>query len=87
MAFMIFVMGHMLAPSTKYDYATIAFWGLAKTKNISQFNWYEYVLQAPYTSTRKMQKKMSPEPTHSVPGIPYHFVRGTICVPTRSDIS
>jgi hypothetical protein len=46
----------MLAPSTKYNYATISFWGLAKTKNISQFNWYEYVLQAPYTSTRKMQK-------------------------------
>ncbi|XBH69523.1 hypothetical protein VPH35_097373 [Triticum aestivum] len=39
-AFVIFVMGHVLAPRTKHDYGTIDYWGaLANTENISQFNW------------------------------------------------
>jgi hypothetical protein len=38
-AFVIFVMGHLLAPSTKYDYCQIDFWGaVANTENIAQFN-------------------------------------------------
>jgi hypothetical protein len=46
-AFVIFVMGHILAPSSKYDYATIDFWGaLANTENIAQFNWGEYIIQS-----------------------------------------
>jgi hypothetical protein len=27
-AFVIFAMGHVLAPTTKHDYATIKFWGV-----------------------------------------------------------
>jgi hypothetical protein len=46
-AFIIFMMGHILAPSTKYDYATIDFWGaLGNTDNIAQYNWCEYILQS-----------------------------------------
>uniref|UniRef100_A0ACD5Z8M2 Uncharacterized protein n=1 Tax=Avena sativa TaxID=4498 RepID=A0ACD5Z8M2_AVESA len=46
-ALVIFVMGHILAPSIKHDYATIDFWGaLADTENIGQFNWCEYILQS-----------------------------------------
>lgn len=38
-AFVIFVMGHVLAPRTKHDYGTIDYWGaLANTETISQFN-------------------------------------------------
>uniref|UniRef100_A0A8I7B9A6 Uncharacterized protein n=1 Tax=Hordeum vulgare subsp. vulgare TaxID=112509 RepID=A0A8I7B9A6_HORVV len=34
-AFVIFIMGHVLAPTTKHDYATIDFWGaLANTETI-----------------------------------------------------
>ncbi|XBH56065.1 hypothetical protein VPH35_077989 [Triticum aestivum] len=44
-AFVIFVMGHVLAPRTKHDYGTIDYWGaLANTENISQFNWCEFFL-------------------------------------------
>lgn len=45
-AFVIFIIGHVLASITKHDYATIDFWGaLANTEVISQFNWCEYVLE------------------------------------------
>lgn len=38
--FIIFVMGHVLAPTTKHDYATIDFGGaLSNTDLITQFNW------------------------------------------------
>uniref|UniRef100_A0ACD5Z8J1 Uncharacterized protein n=1 Tax=Avena sativa TaxID=4498 RepID=A0ACD5Z8J1_AVESA len=56
-AFVIFVMGHILAPSTKHDYAAIDFWGaLADTENIAQFNWCEYVMQALLDAVDKYQK-------------------------------
>nr|XP_051230380.1 uncharacterized protein LOC127348374 [Lolium perenne] len=39
-AFVIFLMGHLLAPSTKHDNRSIDFWGaLANTDNIQDFNW------------------------------------------------
>lgn len=45
-AFVIFVTGHVLVPTTKYDYATIDYCGaLANTETISQFNWCEYVVE------------------------------------------
>ncbi|KAF7097850.1 hypothetical protein CFC21_099634 [Triticum aestivum] len=58
-AFVIFVMGHVLAPTTKHDYATIDFWGaLANTETISQFNWCEYVLQCLLEVVRRLKKDM-----------------------------
>jgi hypothetical protein len=59
-AFVIFVMGHLLAPSTKYDYCQIDFWGaVANTENIAQFNWCEYVLQCLLDAVIKLQKDMA----------------------------
>ncbi|KAK1614316.1 hypothetical protein QYE76_019833 [Lolium multiflorum] len=56
-AFVIFVMGHILAPSSKYDYATIDFWGaLANTDNISQFNWGEYIIQSLLDAVEKYKR-------------------------------
>lgn len=56
-AFVIFVMGHLLAPTTKHDYCQIDFWGaLANTENIAQFNWCEYVLQVLLEAVTKLKK-------------------------------
>ncbi|EMS59894.1 hypothetical protein TRIUR3_16939 [Triticum urartu] len=56
-AFVIFVMGLVLVPKTKYDYATIDFWGaLASTENIAQFNWCQYVLDALLDAVRKLKR-------------------------------
>jgi hypothetical protein len=58
-AFVIFVMGHLLAPSTKYDYCAIDFWGaVANTENIAQFNWCEYAMQALLDGVSKFQRDM-----------------------------
>uniref|UniRef100_A0ACD5UEM7 Uncharacterized protein n=2 Tax=Avena sativa TaxID=4498 RepID=A0ACD5UEM7_AVESA len=56
-AFVIFVMGHLLAPSTKYDYCQIDFWGaVVNTEHIAQFNWCEYVLKVLLDAITKLQK-------------------------------
>lgn len=45
-AFVIFVVGHLLAPSTKHDYITIDFWAaLNDISQIKEFNWCAYVLE------------------------------------------
>jgi hypothetical protein len=60
MVFVIFVMGHLLAPTMKHDYATIDFWGaLANTEIIPRFNWCEYVLEALMDATCKTKKDMA----------------------------
>ncbi|XP_044423436.1 uncharacterized protein [Triticum aestivum] len=58
-AFVIFVMGHVLAPTTKHNYSTIDFWGaIANTEMIQQFNWCEYVLQHLLDTVRKLKRDM-----------------------------
>ena len=58
-AFVIFVMGHVLAPTTKHNYSTIDFWGaIANTEMIQQFNWCEYVLQFLLDPVRKLKRDM-----------------------------
>ncbi|XP_044338620.1 uncharacterized protein [Triticum aestivum] len=58
-AFVIFVMGHVLVPSTKHNYTTIDFWGaVASTESIDQFNWCEYVLQHLLDAVTKLKKDM-----------------------------
>lgn len=55
-AFVIFVMGHVLAPRTKHDYGTIDYWGaLANTENIAQFNWCEFVLEFLLEGVRRLK--------------------------------
>ena len=57
-AFVIFVMGHVLVPSTKYNYTTLDFCGaLASTESIDQFNWCEYVLQHLLDAVTKLKKE------------------------------
>jgi hypothetical protein len=46
MAFIIFVMGHLLAPSTKHDYTSVDYWGaMVSTNRITDFNWCKYVIK------------------------------------------
>lgn len=43
-AFVIFVMGHLLAPSVKHDHGNIDYWGALKDPElIDRFNWCWYV--------------------------------------------
>ena len=58
-AFVIFVMGHVLAPRTKHDYGTIDYWGaLANTENITQYNWCEFVLEFLLEAVRRLKNDM-----------------------------
>lgn len=58
-AFVIFVMGHILAPTTKHYYTTIDFWGaLANTETIEQFNWCVYVIQCLLAGVRRLKNDM-----------------------------
>ena len=58
-AFVIFVMGHLLDPSSKHDYKSINSWGaIANTEEIAQFNWCEYVLQALLDAVTKLKVDM-----------------------------
>ncbi|XBJ25178.1 hypothetical protein VPH35_002891 [Triticum aestivum] len=53
-------MGHLLAPSTKHNYATIDFWGaLANPEMIQQFNWCEYVLQCLIDAVTKLRRDIA----------------------------
>ena len=55
-AFIIFVMGYLIAPCTKYDSMTIDFWGaLANPELIAQFNWCEYGIQKLLAAVSKVQ--------------------------------
>lgn len=56
MAFVIFVMGHFLTPSTKHDHTSVDFWGaIACTENIKDFNWCQYVLDDLLAATDKVK--------------------------------
>ncbi|SPT19607.1 unnamed protein product [Triticum aestivum] len=58
-AFVIFVTGHVLAPTTKHNYATIDYWGaIANTEAIVQFNWCEYVLLQLLDAVKKLKSDM-----------------------------
>ena len=58
-AFVIFVTGHVLAPTTKHNYATIDYWGaIANTEAIVQFNWCEYVLVQLLDAVKKLKSDM-----------------------------
>ncbi|XBH92970.1 hypothetical protein VPH35_083988 [Triticum aestivum] len=53
-------MGHLLAPSTKHNYATIDFWGaVANPEMIQHFNWCEYVLQCLIDAVSKLRRDIA----------------------------
>lgn len=55
-SFVIFVMGYVLSPGTKYEHMTIDFWGaLANPELISQFNWCEYAVDNLMAAVMKLQ--------------------------------
>lgn len=74
-AFVIFVMGHVLAPTTKHNYSTIDFWGaIVNTEMIEQFNWCEYVLQYLLDAVRKLKRDMiSNNPSTNLTGCHLFF--------------
>lgn len=56
-AFVIFIIGRLLAPKTKHNYAVIDFWGaIASAENIQQYNWGEYVLQCLMDAVTKLKQ-------------------------------
>lgn len=55
-AFVIFVMGHLLAPCAKHDYATIDYWGaLKRASDIPNYNSAGYVIKSIVEGARKVQ--------------------------------
>ncbi|XBI94205.1 hypothetical protein VPH35_030892 [Triticum aestivum] len=57
-SFVIFVMGYVLSPGTKYEHMTIDFWGaLANPELISQFNWCEYAVDNLMAGVMKLQSE------------------------------
>uniref|UniRef100_A0A453DDY4 Aminotransferase-like plant mobile domain-containing protein n=2 Tax=Aegilops tauschii subsp. strangulata TaxID=200361 RepID=A0A453DDY4_AEGTS len=55
-AFVIFVIGHVLAPSAKHDYVTIDFWAaLSDVDKIRTWNWCGYILKHLFNAVRKFK--------------------------------
>ncbi|XP_020155707.1 uncharacterized protein [Aegilops tauschii subsp. strangulata] len=55
-AFVIFVIGHVLAPSAKHDYVTIDFWAaLSDVDKIRTWNWCSYILKHLFNAVRKFK--------------------------------
>ncbi|KAM0903673.1 hypothetical protein ACQ4PT_018515 [Festuca glaucescens] len=66
MAFVIFVMGHLLTPSSKHEHTVIDFWGaIANTDSISDFNWCEYVLQDLFRAVAKLNLDVQKDRTNT----------------------
>uniref|UniRef100_A0A8R7U982 Aminotransferase-like plant mobile domain-containing protein n=1 Tax=Triticum urartu TaxID=4572 RepID=A0A8R7U982_TRIUA len=59
-AFVIFVVGHVLAPSAKHDYITIDFWAaLNDVSKIRKWNWCSYLLKHLFHAVRKFKSDVS----------------------------
>jgi hypothetical protein len=59
MSFVIFVMGHFFAPSTKHDYTSVDYWGAIRdTDNIERFNWCQYAFDALMEGITKLQTEL-----------------------------
>lgn len=60
-AFVIYCMGHLLAPSVKHDYVPIDYWGALKSADhIVHYNWCEYVIRNVLEAARKVQTAKGP---------------------------
>jgi hypothetical protein len=59
-AFVIFYVGHMLAPSAKHDYISIDFWtALNDTSKIREWNWCGYVLKHLFVAAKKFKSDVA----------------------------
>uniref|UniRef100_A0A8I6Z1L6 Aminotransferase-like plant mobile domain-containing protein n=1 Tax=Hordeum vulgare subsp. vulgare TaxID=112509 RepID=A0A8I6Z1L6_HORVV len=55
-AAVIFVVGHMLCPSSKNDYTSVDYWeALSTTAEISEYNWSEFVVEHLLSAVRKLK--------------------------------
>ncbi|KAG2580083.1 hypothetical protein PVAP13_6NG254848 [Panicum virgatum] len=68
-AFVIYVMGHLLAPSVKHDYVSIDYWGALKcADHIVHYNWCEYVIRCVLEAASKVQSASPAKGTIQLPG-------------------
>ena len=68
-AFVIYSMGHLLAPPVKHDYVTIDYWGALKSADhIMNYNWCEYVLRSVIEAARKVQTQAPTKGPITIPG-------------------
>lgn len=59
-SFVVFALGYFLAPTTKCNHGSDAFWGsLQKPSDIANYNWSQYVLDMLVDSARKAQLDLS----------------------------
>lgn len=82
---MIFVMGHVLALTTKHDYVSIDFWGaLGNTEMIEQFNWCEYVIQCLLVGVRRLKNDiLSGNPATNLVRC-HFFLRVILCMEAQN---
>ncbi|CAM0872481.1 unnamed protein product [Alopecurus aequalis] len=60
MSLVIFVMGHLLAPSSKHDYTSVDYWGaLRDTDNICRFNWCQYAMDHLLDAVTKLKTEIA----------------------------
>ncbi|CAL4962916.1 unnamed protein product [Urochloa decumbens] len=58
-AFVIFVMGHLLAPTAKHDHGNVDFWSALKDpEKIYRFNWCRYVYTYVLESARRVREEI-----------------------------
>ncbi|XP_037455948.1 uncharacterized protein LOC119326393 isoform X2 [Triticum dicoccoides] len=58
-AYVVFAVGHVLCPSSKYDYTSIDYWqALCNISSIAEFNWCEYVLGHLMPAVEKLKADM-----------------------------
>ena len=58
-AYVVFTVGHVLCPSSKYDYTSIDYWqALCNISSIAEFNWCEYVLGHLMPAVEKLKADM-----------------------------
>ena len=68
-AFVIYSMGHLLAPSVKHDYVTVDFWGALKNADhIVHYNWCNYVIRSVIEAARKVQSACPTKGPIQIPG-------------------
>ncbi|RLN12245.1 hypothetical protein C2845_PM09G02040 [Panicum miliaceum] len=68
-AFVIYVMGHLLAPSLKHDYVSVDYWGALKNADhIIHYNWCNYVVRAVLDAAIKVQSGWHGKGPMTIPG-------------------
>lgn len=69
-SFVVWVMGHLLAPTKKHNVGSDRFWGaLLSPDEINQFNWADYVIEELMTAARDVQNTIKQKkPVNTITG-------------------